>query len=90
MPPFAYRDGVLHAEGVALDRLAAEHGTPAYVYSTAALETRFREWETAFAGTGALICYALKAVPRDPKAEAALRELNRRLAAAKKAAGKKK
>jgi diaminopimelate decarboxylase len=61
MPPFAYRDGVLHAEGVALDRLAAEHGTPAYVYSSAALETRFREWEAAFAGTGALICYALKA-----------------------------
>ena len=61
MPPFAYRGGVLHAEDVALDRLAAEHGTPAYVYSSAALETRFREWETAFAGTGALICYALKA-----------------------------
>jgi diaminopimelate decarboxylase len=61
MTGFAYRGGVLHAEDVPLDRLAAEHGTPAYVYSQAALEAQFRAFEAAFAGTGALVCYALKA-----------------------------
>ena len=35
-------DGVLHAEDVPLPAIAAQHGTPCYVYSRAALETAYR------------------------------------------------
>jgi diaminopimelate decarboxylase len=61
MHHFAYRDGVLHAEDVSLAALADEVGTPAYVYSTATLERHFRVFSDAFAGMGALVCYAMKA-----------------------------
>ena len=61
MNPFQYRSGVLHAEGVRLDRLAAETGTPAYVYSRAALTARYREFAAAFADIDATICYSVKA-----------------------------
>ena len=42
MHHFAYRDGVLHAEAVNLDTLAAEAGTPFYCYSTATLSVTIR------------------------------------------------
>ena len=42
MHHFAYREGVLHAEGVDLRRLADEVGTPFYCYSTATLERHYR------------------------------------------------
>ena len=60
-PYFTYRDGVLHAEDVALPALAAEVGTPFYCYSSAALEANYRAFATAFEGTDTGICYALKA-----------------------------
>lgn len=61
MHHFAYRNGVLHAEGVDLARIAREVGTPFYVYSTATLERHYGVLEQAFAGTDHLICFALKA-----------------------------
>ena len=61
MSAFAYRRGGLHAEDVPLERIAAEVGTPVYVYSTATLLARYRDFERAFAGLKATICYALKA-----------------------------
>jgi diaminopimelate decarboxylase len=61
LPWFAYRDNELHAEGVPLSRIAAEVGTPAYVYSHQALEDRYRSLSDAFAGTDHLIAYAVKA-----------------------------
>ena len=36
--PFDYRQGRLHAEEVPLEQIAAEFGTPCYVYSRAAIE----------------------------------------------------
>ncbi len=36
MSCFAYRDQQLHAEAVALERIAERFGTPCYVYSRAA------------------------------------------------------
>ncbi|WP_158045960.1 diaminopimelate decarboxylase [Skermanella pratensis] len=60
-PYFTYRDGVLHAEDVALPALAAAVGTPFYCYSSAALEANYRAFATAFEGTDTGICYALKA-----------------------------
>lgn len=61
MTAFTYRAGVLHAEDVPLPRIAEQVGTPAYVYSTAALTGTYRRFADAFAGLPATICYALKA-----------------------------
>jgi diaminopimelate decarboxylase len=58
---FAYRDGELHVENVPLSAVAAQFGTPCYVYSRAALEGAYREYVEAFAGVDHLVCYALKA-----------------------------
>src|SRR6266436_5297192 len=61
MSPFAWRDGVLHAEGVALPRIAEAVGTPFYCYSSTAIAAAYDEFAAAFAGLPATICYALKA-----------------------------
>jgi diaminopimelate decarboxylase len=51
----------LHCEDVPLSRIAAEVGTPAYVYSTAALEQHYRAYTDAFKGHDVLVAYAVKA-----------------------------
>ena len=61
MHHFAYRAGLLHAEDVAIDRLAAEIGTPFYCYSTATLTRHYKVFADVFADVRALICYAMKA-----------------------------
>ncbi|TIX35534.1 MAG: diaminopimelate decarboxylase, partial [Mesorhizobium sp.] len=61
MNHFDYRDGVLHAEDVALPDIAAQIGTPFYCYSTATLTRHFRVFKEAFAGLDTLVCYAMKA-----------------------------
>ncbi len=58
---FDYRDGVLHAEAVRLDTLAASVGTPFYCYSSATLERHYQVFAGAFADVDALVCYAMKA-----------------------------
>ncbi|TIW86755.1 MAG: diaminopimelate decarboxylase, partial [Mesorhizobium sp.] len=42
MNHFDYRDGVLHAEDVAIPDIAAQVGTPFYCYSTATLTRHYR------------------------------------------------
>jgi len=59
--PYAYRDGELHVEEVPLSRIAAEIGTPTYVYSRAALTAAYTSFNDAFAGRDHLVCYAVKA-----------------------------
>src|ERR1700722_7850444 len=61
MNHFDYRGGILHAEGVALDRLADAVGTPFYCYSTATLTRHYEVFAGAFADVRALVCYAMKA-----------------------------
>jgi len=61
MSHFEYQNGVLHAEGVALDAIAESYGTPAYVYSKALLTENFDSYANACAGRDALVCYAMKA-----------------------------
>jgi diaminopimelate decarboxylase len=61
MDAFEYRDGRLFAEGVDLARLAAEHGTPCYVYSRAAITHNYQAYDRALAGQPHLVCYAVKA-----------------------------
>lgn len=58
---FAYRDGVLFAEGVAIPDLAERIGTPFYCYSTAGLRSAYGDFAEAVDGLGADICYAVKA-----------------------------
>ena len=61
MHHFAYRDGVLCAEAVPLESIAAQVGTPFYCYSTATLTRHYKVFAGAFADVNALICYAMKA-----------------------------
>ncbi|MER9844981.1 diaminopimelate decarboxylase [Mesorhizobium australicum] len=61
MKHFDYRDGVLHAEDVAIPDIAAQVGTPFYCYSTATLTRHYRVFVQAFAGLDTLVCYAMKA-----------------------------
>ena len=65
MHHFAYRDGSLHAEGVDLQRIAAEVGTPVYVYSSATIERHYKLFEAAMKTTAPAgkthVFYAMKA-----------------------------
>lgn len=58
---FAYRNGTLFCEDVSLPSVAELHGTPAYIYSKAAIVNRFRAYESALAGFPHRICYSVKA-----------------------------
>ena len=61
MTTFAYHNGALACEGVALATIAEAVGTPVYVYSSAALEAQYRAFADAFADQPARICFAVKA-----------------------------
>ena len=60
MDHFLYRDGILHADDVAIPDIAAAVGTPFYVYSTATLERHYRLFEEALAPLPHLVCFAVK------------------------------
>jgi len=61
MDHFDYRGGVLHAEDVSLAEIAAQVGTPFYVYSSATLERHLSVMDAALAGMPHLVCFAVKA-----------------------------
>ena len=61
MDHFNYRNGILHAEDVPLPEIAAEVGTPVYVYSAATLTRHYEVFSEALAGMPHLICFAMKA-----------------------------
>lgn len=61
MHHFEYRDGVLHAEDVAIPDIAAAIGTPFYCYSSATLERHYEVFAGAFKGQPARVCYSVKA-----------------------------
>ena len=52
---------VLHCEGVALPKLAEQHGTPLYVYSASAIRERYDAFDGAFRDVPHTICYSVKA-----------------------------
>lgn len=60
MDHFSYRDGRLFCEDVDLVELAAEVGTPCYVYSRATLELHYDRLTEAFGELRPLICYSVK------------------------------
>lgn len=61
MNHFDYRDGEMFCEGVSLTQIAAQCGTPVYVYSTATLERHYDVFKAALAPHDALIAFAMKA-----------------------------
>ncbi len=62
MNALSRRDGILHVEDVPLAEVAAQFGTPCYLYSRAALEQAYRAYDLALAAHPHLICYAVKAI----------------------------
>ena len=58
---YPYRHGQLCCESVPLTKLADAVGTPAYVYSKAALLDSYRAYDHAFKDVPHLICYSIKA-----------------------------
>ena len=63
MNAFTLKNGDLHAENIALERIAAEFNTPCYVYSKAALNQAFKSFQAGLLDTNHLICFAVKANP---------------------------
>src|SRR3989442_6121959 len=61
MHHFHYQDGELYCEEVLLWRIAADMGTPVYVYSERTLERHVHVFDEAFQSVPHLICYAVKA-----------------------------
>src|SRR5436309_288962 len=60
---FRYRDRALYCEDVPVADLAAEYGTPLFIYSQATLLYHLGELQRAFAPAEPLICYSLKTNP---------------------------
>ena len=61
MHHFTYREDELYCEDVAVQKIAAEIGTPFYLYSHATLTRHFKVFSEAFAGMQKLICFSAKA-----------------------------
>jgi len=60
-PDLAYRTGELWLEDVPVSRIAEAVGTPFYLYSSAYLTRRYRDFTTAFSGQKAFLYFAVKA-----------------------------
>ena len=61
MHHFTYREDELYCEDVAVQKIAAEIGTPFYLYSHATLTRHVNAFSEAFAGMQKLICFSAKA-----------------------------
>src|ERR1700688_4198483 len=55
------REQTLYSEDVALADIARREGTPAYVYSRAAILQKFHTYQEAFGDVPHRVCYAVKA-----------------------------
>ena len=62
MDDFRYRDGRLFCEGVPVEAIADQAGTPVYVYSASTLRRHFGAFREAFAPLGARICFSIKSL----------------------------
>jgi len=61
MHNFVYKGNNLYCEDVAIEQIAAEVGTPFYLYSCATLERHFSVFDGAFSAVPHLTCYSVKA-----------------------------
>jgi diaminopimelate decarboxylase len=60
MNHFNYQNGELHCEAVPVAAIAAEIGTPFYLYSNATLTQHFQAFDAPFAAIPHLSCFAVK------------------------------
>ena len=58
---FEYKNHQLHCEGIPIQKIAEEVGTPFYLYSYSTLVRHFTIFDEAFKGMPHLICYSAKA-----------------------------
>jgi diaminopimelate decarboxylase len=61
MDLFGYRGGRLFVENVDIERIAAEVGTPAYIYSQGTFIEHLRKMQEAYAPLETTICFSVKA-----------------------------
>ncbi len=62
MDHFLYKNGILHAEDVAVPEIAAAVGSPFYVYSAATLTRHYRLFTEALSPLPHLVCFAIKSL----------------------------
>lgn len=58
---FDYKGKKFYAEGVSVEKIAKECGTPVYIYSHKTLVRHYRAFTEAFSAVPHLICYSVKA-----------------------------
>ncbi len=61
MDYFNYKNGKLFAEDVAVEKIAAEVGTPVYIYSKATFVEHLQKIQRAYSELDTLVCYSVKA-----------------------------
>ncbi len=61
MNHFSYRENELFCEDIAVQRIAADIGTPFYLYSHATLKRHLNAFNEAFEGLNRLVCFSAKA-----------------------------
>ncbi|PLX87529.1 MAG: diaminopimelate decarboxylase, partial [Desulfuromonas sp.] len=61
MNHFQYQGNDLYCEDVAVKDIAAQVGTPFYLYSHATLSRHMQAFTSAFASVPHLVCYSIKA-----------------------------
>ena len=61
MDHFLYHNDELYTEEVPVSDIAAQYGTPVYIYSRATLERHWHAFNDGFGSWPHLICYAVKA-----------------------------
>ncbi len=62
MDHFLYKNGTLHAEDVPLTDIAAQVGTPFYVYSAATLTRHYHLFTEALSPLPHMVCFAIKSL----------------------------
>jgi len=61
MDYFNYKNGKLFAENTEVERIAAEVGTPAYIYSKATFTDHLQKIQKAYSKLDTTVCYSIKA-----------------------------
>ena len=61
MDYFNYKNGRLFAEGVVVEDIAREVGTPVYIYSKATFLEHLSKIQKAYAKVDTTVCYSVKA-----------------------------
>jgi diaminopimelate decarboxylase len=58
---FEYRDRELYCEDIPVKQIAAQVGTPFYLYSASTIERHFKVFTEAFSQVDHIVCYSVKA-----------------------------